>query len=277
MSSDLSRDNKLPLVSILICTYNAESTIFETLQSCINQTYHNIEILIHDDQSSDETLQIIKTIEDNRIRIIHSWKKLWPYRWLNFLLNYVGWKYIAIQDHDDIRSLDKLEKQIPFLENHNNYIGSGTKTRMWYEWDDKYFDYYLGQENYYTIHPSLVFRAWPERYPVDRIYMNDAYFQKVILCQWKKLIYNIDEALTIHRIKSGVNNYSYKWFQFTKKNIQTLFALHSRWYACAALCREWLRKILYPVLQKIWKWALIDKIERFPFVLQGYGIKNYKG
>jgi glycosyltransferase involved in cell wall biosynthesis len=50
----------MKLVSILICTYNAEKTIKETLDSCLNQTYKNFEILIHDDQSKDKTIEIIK-------------------------------------------------------------------------------------------------------------------------------------------------------------------------------------------------------------------------
>ena len=65
-----------PLVSVLICTYNAEKTIEETLRSCLDQTYTHFEILIHDDQSKDRTIELIKTIGDKRIRIIDSGKKL---------------------------------------------------------------------------------------------------------------------------------------------------------------------------------------------------------
>ena len=268
---------KKPLVSILICTYNASSTIKETILSCLDQTYTNIEILIHDDQSSDDTISIIQSLNDEKIRIVPSWKKLWPYRWLNFLLDLAKWEYIAIQDHDDLWYPEKIEKQISFLESEqwSKYIWCGTKTRMRYEWDNTYFDYFLWAKNDYTIHPSLVFRTWEERYPEDRVYMNDAYFQKIILCQWKKLIYNLDETLTIHRIKSWADNYSYRWFQFTTTNIQTLFALHPWWYACFALCWEGIRKIVYPVLQKIGKGNWIDRIERIPFKLQGYKIKYY--
>lgn len=268
-----------PLVSILICTYNSASTIEETLLSCLEQSYSELEILIHDDQSSDDTISIIQSLNGEKIRILPSGKKLWPYQWLNFLLDHAQWDYIAIQDHDDLWMHDKLDKQITFLESEQwkQYRWCGTRTRMWYETDNKYFDYNLGKENYYTIHPSLVFRSWEERYPEDNIYMNDAYFQKIILCQWKQLIYNLDETLTIHRIKSWAENYSYRWFQYTKNNIQTLFALHPRWYACTALCWEGIRKIFYPVLQKIGKGNLIDKIERVPFQLQGYEVKSYEG
>ncbi len=59
-------------VSILICTYNAEKTIKETLQSCLQQTYQNFEILIHDDQSQDKTLAAIQEMNDPRIQILDS-------------------------------------------------------------------------------------------------------------------------------------------------------------------------------------------------------------
>ena len=174
----------MKLVSILICTYNAEKTIEETLKTCLNQTYKNFEILIHDDQSTDNTIDVINKIWDKRIKIVESWKKLWPYKWLNFLLEHAKWDYIAIQDHDDLWYPEKLEKQVKFLDENIKYVGCGTKTLMRYEWDNKWFEYYLWKENYYTLHPSLMFRNNWYRYP-DKVYMNDAYFQKKVLCDWK--------------------------------------------------------------------------------------------
>lgn len=264
----------MKLISVLICTYNAEKTIEKTLHSCLNQTYKNFEILIHDDQSKDKTIEIIKNIWDKRIKIIESWKKLWPYRWLNYLLDNAKWEYIAIQDHDDLRKPEKLEKQIKFLEENKKYVGCWTKTLMWYEWDNKCFEYYLGKENYYTLHPSLMFRNESYRYIEDRVYMWDALFQKKVLCKWKNLIWNIDETLTIHRIKSWAENYSYKWFKYTEENIQTIFELHPIWYWILVIWFETLRKLVYPVLHRIKKDYWIDKIERLPFRIQGMKIKN---
>lgn len=262
------------LVSILICTYNAENTIEETIKSCLNQTYKNIEILIHDDQSKDNTIDIINKIWDKRIKIIDSWKKLWPYKGLNFLLDHAKWEYIAIQDHDDLWKPEKLERQVHFLEENKKYVWCGTKTLMRYEWDNKWFEYYLWKENYYTLHPSLVFRNSKEyRYP-DTTYMCDALFQKKILCKWKNLIWNINETLTIHRIKKWSDNYSYKWYKLNKQNLETVFYLHNVWYWICATLFELMRKVVYPILHKIKKDYLIDKIERIPFVLQGYKIKS---
>ncbi len=266
------KSSYMKLVSVLICTYNAEKTIEQTIRSCLNQTYKNFEILIHDDQSKDKTLNIINGIWDKRIKIIKSWKKLWPYWWLNFLLEHAKWEYVAIQDHDDLWYPEKLENQVKFLEENEKYIGCGTKTLMWYEGDNKWFEYYLWKENYYTLHPSLMFRNEWYRYVEDRLYMWDAYFQKKVLCKWKNLIGNINETLTIHRIKKWSENYSYKWFKYTKKNLSTIYELHPIWYWTLCIWFETLRKIVYPVLHKIRKDSWIDKIERFPFKLLWYRI-----
>ena len=266
----------MKLVSILICTYNAEDTIKKTLESCLNQTYKDFEILIHDDQSTDKTIGIINSIWDKKIKIIKSWKKLWPYKGLNFLLEHTKWDYIAIQDHDDIRYSEKLEKQVKFLEENEKYVWCGTKTLMRYEWDNKWFEYFLWKENYYTIHPSLMFRnnKW-YKYP-NTTYMCDALFQKKVLCNWKKIIGNIDETLTIHRIKKWSENYSYKWFKYTKENFKTIFGLHPVWYWILCVWFETLRKIVYPILHRIKKDEWIDKIERLPFRLQWYKIRKIK-
>ena len=145
-------------VSILICTYNAEHTIINTLNSCLSQSYQNFEILIHDDMSVDNTLLAIKSINDQRIKIINSWKKLWPYGGLNFLLEIAKGKYIAIQDHDDIWHSDKLKTQVNFLDDNIYYVWCGTKTLMYYESDTRWFEYYLWESSSYAIHPSLIFR-----------------------------------------------------------------------------------------------------------------------
>lgn len=266
-----------PLISILICTYNAAETIAATINSCLNQNYQNTEILIHDDQSTDNTIKIIKELNNNTITIVNSWQKLWPYWWLNFLLDYAQWEYIAIQDHDDLRHPEKLQKQINFLQSKKwkTYIWCGTKTLMRYESDQQGFEYFLWTENYYTIHPSLIFRNQWQKYPTKSIYMNDALFQKKILCKWKKNIYNINETLTFHRIKNGANNFSYKWFQYSRTTLHTIFQLHPIWYGVCVIGWEIIRKIFYPILYLIKKWKWIDMIERGPFRIMGNKIENY--
>ena len=112
----------IPKVSILLCSYNAELYVRDTLQSLLNQTYVNIEILILDNNSKDTTVEIIKSYKDTRIHLYPSEKNLGPYGGLNFLLEKAIGNYIAIQDHDDIWHSEKIKKQINFLEQHKKFI-----------------------------------------------------------------------------------------------------------------------------------------------------------
>lgn len=266
---------ELPLVSILICAYNAEKFLIPTLESVLQQTYKNIEVLIVDNASTDNTYWLHKKINDSRVKRFKSDKNLGPYKGLNYLLDRAKWDYIAIQDHDDFWHPEKIDKQVKFLQKNKKYIGCWTKTLMYYQSDQKWFEYCLWEENYYTLHPSLVFRNQWQRYPEDRVYMNDAYFQKKVLCHWKKIIYNINQTLTVHYIKNWAQNYSYKRFSYTQKNIRTLFSLHTRRYAMAIFLWEWIRKVGYPTLLLLWKSNWIDYLEKMPFILQWYKINIY--
>jgi len=108
---------------------------------------------------------------------------------------------VAIQDHDDLWHREKIAKQVAFLDTHVELVGCGTATLMWYEGDQKGFVYCL-KEGSRTLHPSLMFRNdGKARYP-HQVYMNDAYFQKKVLCKGENLIVNLSETLTFHRVRS---------------------------------------------------------------------------
>ena len=62
----------LPKVSIIVAAYNIENYIEKCIKSLINQTYKNIEIIIINDGSTDNTLNVIKKINDKRIKIIST-------------------------------------------------------------------------------------------------------------------------------------------------------------------------------------------------------------
>ena len=92
------------LVSVLICSYNAEAFIESTVNSVLGKTYKKIELLILDNASSDNTVQILKNIKkkDSRLVIFTKKENVGAYPGLNFLLDKAKGSYIAINDHDDI-------------------------------------------------------------------------------------------------------------------------------------------------------------------------------
>lgn len=63
-------------ISVLVCTYNAEKYINQTIQSILNQTYTDIEVLILDNNSKDQTTKFIESIKDPRIQLFKSEKNL---------------------------------------------------------------------------------------------------------------------------------------------------------------------------------------------------------
>ena len=269
-----------PLISILIVAYNPGEYLRNTLKSCLNQSYENTEILLLDNNSSQDITQYFPIEPSNlkKIKLVKGKENLGPYRGLNRLLEDAKWEYIAIQDHDDIWHREKLEKQINFLENHQEYIGCGTNTIMYYEWDRKYFEYYLDEKNYYTIHPSLVFKNNQKfTYDTQIEYMCDAYSLKYNLCWWEKKIYNLTETLTLHLIKSTSANYSYRWHRLSLENIRRAYKLHSFFYATLTIGWEIKRKISYPIFNFLWLGKWINPIERIPFRIMGKDVKEMKG
>ncbi|MBN2165217.1 MAG: glycosyltransferase [Marinilabiliaceae bacterium] len=100
-----------PLVSIALCTYNGERFLREQMDSLINQSYRNIEIVVSDDVSTDSTIDIIEEYKKNDPRIRLSVNKVNLGFNLNFekAINECRGDYIAISDQDDIWCLNKIE------------------------------------------------------------------------------------------------------------------------------------------------------------------------
>lgn len=107
-----------PFVSVIMPCYNCEKYIEKTIQSVLNQTYSNFEILIVDDLSTDETVNKIREIQrkDKRIRFIQLSQKGGASIARNKAIQEAKGKYIAFLDGDDMWKPQKLEKQIQFME-----------------------------------------------------------------------------------------------------------------------------------------------------------------
>lgn len=112
----------LPLVSIVTPVFNSASFIAETIESVINQSYSNWEMLIVDDCSFDNSVVIANSyaLKDKRIRIFKlETNSGLPSVPRNYALNLASGKYIAFLDSDDVWLKEKLEKQVSFMENND--------------------------------------------------------------------------------------------------------------------------------------------------------------
>jgi len=130
-----------PLVSIIIPAYNSEKFISQCLESAINQTYKNIEIIVIDDGSTDQSLAILKRFEYDNLKIFSQANK-GASAARNFGLSIAKGEFIQFLDADDFISFNKIENQINLaIVNSNKLIVCSTI-------------HFLNGENYIDKKPS---------------------------------------------------------------------------------------------------------------------------
>lgn len=113
-------------VSVIMTSFNSELTICEAIDSILNQTFSNLELIIVDDCSSDSTLNLIKQYADPRIKLFQLKKNGGLARALNFGFTKVKGKFIARMDSDDVSLKERIEIQVKFLHSHSeiDLVGS---------------------------------------------------------------------------------------------------------------------------------------------------------
>ena len=123
------------LVSIIVPTYNACEYIQQTISSVLFQTYHNWELLIIDDCSSDNTISIVKEFaeSDPRIRYFSTNQNTGsPSQPRNIGIEQAKGDYIAFLDSDDIWLPNKLEEQLAFMQEHGyDFVYSNYEKMSW--------------------------------------------------------------------------------------------------------------------------------------------------
>jgi teichuronic acid biosynthesis glycosyltransferase TuaG len=112
---------KLPLISIVTPSYNCSSFIEETIKSVQAQSYHHWEMIIVDDASADNSVDIIKhnIKKDKRIKLISLTKNVGAAKARNAALKEAKGDYIAFLDSDDLWLPTKLEEQMAFMKREN--------------------------------------------------------------------------------------------------------------------------------------------------------------
>jgi glycosyltransferase involved in cell wall biosynthesis len=114
-----------PLVSVITSCYNSSNFVSQSIESVINQTYRNWELIIVDDCSTDSSVEIIKNFirKDNRIKLFLLSKNSGsPVKPRNTGIRNAQGRYIAFLDSDDIWLPTKLEKQLLFFDDDQTAI-----------------------------------------------------------------------------------------------------------------------------------------------------------
>lgn len=160
-----------PLVSVILPVYNGSSFVAEAIQSILNQTYQNLELIIVNDGSTDNTLAILKRFKDDypqKIKVISYLRNQGESAAANIGFKIAKGEFIARMDADDVSYPERLEKQVDFMLKNPNMIVSGTQADVINEKGDvvgkKTFPLY--HQNIYSsygyyhpmLHPSCIFR-----------------------------------------------------------------------------------------------------------------------
>lgn len=109
------------MVSVVLCTFNDEKYIAQTIESVLSQTFPDFEFIIWDDGSTDNTANIIKNYHDKRIKyFFHENTGLGEA--LHFACSEASGKYIARIDGDDVCNPNRFEVEVDYLEKHPDYV-----------------------------------------------------------------------------------------------------------------------------------------------------------
>jgi len=112
----MTNDNS-PLISVVLPVYNVAQYVHEAINSILEQTIQNFEIIVIDDCSTDNTIEVIESIKDSRIKIIKKTKNKGLVDSLNIGFSAATGKYIARMDGDDISHKERFKKQLEILNN----------------------------------------------------------------------------------------------------------------------------------------------------------------
>lgn len=157
----------MPKVSVIMGVYNGAKRITNAVNSLLNQSFSDFEIIICDDGSTDNTYDVVKKLTeiDNRIILIKNNRNQGLATSLNNCLNIASGDFIARMDDDDISHPTRFEKQVDFLNEHPEYALVGTSRnfyddagvwgRMVVEGEPSKLDIFLGKS---FAHPTVMMR-----------------------------------------------------------------------------------------------------------------------
>lgn len=132
-------DTTTPTISVILPAYNCDRYIAAAVQSILDQTFTDFELIIIDDGSVDQTAAVIRGFDDPRIRFIQNETNTGLVSTLNKGVQLSTGKLIARMDGDDISASERFERQVYYLEEHPE-IGLVTSTAELMDEEDKPMD-----------------------------------------------------------------------------------------------------------------------------------------
>lgn len=204
-----------PRISVLLPVYNGEKYIRETIESVLNQTYVDFELIIINDCSTDKTEDIILSFEDSRIKYYTHLVNKKLISTLNEGLEYCKGEYIARIDADDIMHTERLKIQVQYLDKNPDIILLGTYANLIVnnEITNQQIEYYNNHNDlkfamcFYCpiVHPTIMLRS--NLLKEYQISFDTNFTHAEDYALWTRLIHfgrieNLPLALTSYRIHS---------------------------------------------------------------------------
>ncbi len=115
-----------PTVSVIIPVYNGERYVADAIGSILSQSFKDFELILIDDASTDGSLEVLRSHDDPRIRIVRNDVNLGLARTHNRGLDLARGRYLAMLDHDDWSEPERLAKQVAFLDRHEDHVLVGS-------------------------------------------------------------------------------------------------------------------------------------------------------
>ena len=237
---------KKDLVSIIMPTYNCGGYIERTIDSILNQTYNNWELIIVDDCSTDDTENVVKKYKkDKRIKYIKLNKNSGAAVARTESMKEARGNYMAFLDSDDLWYPDKLEKQLNFMKENNydftctayeqidendNLLNKTIKTKKKADYNRILLDCPVGNSTVmYNVDSLGKFEV-----PNIRKRNDDALWLQII--KKAKYIYGYDEILMKYRVRSNsissnkLSLVKYHWQLY--REIEHLSVIRSIFHIC---------------------------------------------
>ncbi len=204
------------LISVVMSNYNTDELYLRaSIESILNQTYENFEFIIVDDCSTDNSLNVIESYSDKRIKLIKNKQNMGLTKSLNIAIKEAKGEFIARMDADDISLPQRFEKQVEFLTSNHKYIACGTAIKIIGGHkegkiihrtipDIETFRIYLLFGNYPNIaHPTAMFnhsllKKYNIEYDENCLLAQD--YKMWVSCSKYAPCYNIDEVLLQYRV-----------------------------------------------------------------------------
>jgi glycosyltransferase involved in cell wall biosynthesis len=287
-----------PLVSIIIPTHNRAKTLFRAIESCLIQTYSELEVLVIDDGSSDETAYVVKSFKDKRVRYFLNKDNSGLAAVRNIGLRKAAGEFVAFLDDDDEWLPEKISKQLKVFRDLEGNVGL-ICTNGYSEYEKNYFIkedkpsgiiYDHRRDHFF---PLTVLIPPPSSWMIPRAVIDEiGYFDEKMLNHWddgdylfklasKYPVYFINENLVIwHALAKHVNMISKnliiskelflkKHYDLMKKDREYLFRFcrtlgKDAVFLNKPMARKYLLKALlmkpsdFSILKKLYKSFLVN-------------------